>query len=195
MEPDPSVQISLRVEQVFESAEKGREILCNYAIQEGFELHKSKNDARRLTNKCKGDECSWRMHVSSLPDDVTFKIRSITEDHVNRRRVMDNNEAATKWVVSMTSLLIRDNPNVKAKVLQTQIKSAYGVEPIKCKIYRAKRKELMMLKSDHVGCYGQLRKHGNILLQMNLGSLAVVGIDKLGVTSKFQRFFAHLMHS
>ncbi|KAK2659778.1 hypothetical protein Ddye_006311 [Dipteronia dyeriana] len=105
-----------------------------------------------------GDECSWRIRVSSLPDDVTFKISSITENHVNRRRVMNNNEATAKWVASATSILIRDNPNVKVKVLQTQFKSTYGVEPSKRKIYRAKRKELMMLKSDHVDCYGQLRK-------------------------------------
>ncbi|KAK3189310.1 hypothetical protein Dsin_028871 [Dipteronia sinensis] len=187
--PDPNGQISLQVGQVFESVEKGREVLSKYAIQEGFELDKSKNDARRLTYKCKGDECSWRIHLSYLPDDVTFKIRSITGDHVNCRRMMNNNEATTKWVASVTSLLIRDNPNVKAKVLQTQIKSTYGVEPSKSKIYRAKRKELKMLKSNHVDCYGQLRKYGNILLQMNPGSLAVVGIDTLSVTPKFQRFF------
>ncbi|KAK2637785.1 hypothetical protein Ddye_025580 [Dipteronia dyeriana] len=86
------------------------------------------------------------------------------------------------------AILIRDNPNVKAKVLQTQIKNTYGVEPSKRKIYRAKRKELKMLKFGHVDCYGQLRKYGNILLEMNLGSLAVVGIDTLSVTPKFQRF-------
>ena len=63
---------------------------------------------------------------------------------------MNNNEATTKWVASVTSILIRDNPNVKAKVLQTYIKSTHGVEPSKHKIYRAKRKELKMLKSDHV---------------------------------------------
>ncbi|KAK0606515.1 hypothetical protein LWI29_038513 [Acer saccharum] len=187
--PNPNGKISLRVGQVFESAEKGREILSKYEIQEGFELDKSKNDARRLTYKCKGDECTWRIHVSSLPDDVTFRIRSITGDHVNCRRVMNNNEATTNWVASMTSILIRDNPNVKAKVLQTYIKSTHGVEPSKHKIYRAKRKELKMLKSDHVDCYGQLRKYGNILLQMNLDSLVMVGIDTLCVTPKFQRFF------
>ena len=32
--PDPNGQISLQVGQVFESAEKGREILSKYAIQE-----------------------------------------------------------------------------------------------------------------------------------------------------------------
>ncbi|KAK3184951.1 hypothetical protein Dsin_032237 [Dipteronia sinensis] len=139
--PNPICQISLQVGQVFESVEKGREILSKYAIQEGFELDKSKNDAKRLTYKCKGDECSWRIHLSSLPDNVTFNTRSITRDHVNCRRVMNNNEATTKWVASVTSILIRDNPNVKAKVFQTQIKSIYGVEPSKRKIYRAKRKE------------------------------------------------------
>ncbi|KAK2641102.1 hypothetical protein Ddye_022865, partial [Dipteronia dyeriana] len=94
--PDPSGHILLWVGQVFESVEEGREILSKYAIQEGFDLYKSKNDVRRLTYKCKGDECSWRIHVSSLPDDVTFKIRSITGDHVNCRKVMNNNEATTK---------------------------------------------------------------------------------------------------
>ncbi|KAK2641101.1 hypothetical protein Ddye_022864 [Dipteronia dyeriana] len=63
------------------------------------------------------------------------------------------------------------------------------MEPSKRKIYRGKRKELKMLKSDHVDRYGQMRKYGNILLQMNLGPLAMVEIDTLIVTPKCQRFF------
>ncbi|KAK3184950.1 hypothetical protein Dsin_032236 [Dipteronia sinensis] len=46
-----------------------------------------------------------------------------------------------------------------------------------------------MLKSDHVDCYGQLKKYGNILLQMNPGYLAVVRIDTLSFIPKCQRFF------
>ncbi|KAL5827111.1 hypothetical protein ACOSQ4_018908 [Xanthoceras sorbifolium] len=46
-----------------------REYGCsNYAIQEGVNLHRVKNEKNRLTYKCKGEGCSWRIYASCMID-------------------------------------------------------------------------------------------------------------------------------
>ncbi|KAL5818583.1 hypothetical protein ACOSQ4_022425 [Xanthoceras sorbifolium] len=47
-----------------------------YAIQKGFRLKKIKNNNCRYTIICKNNACEWRLHVSCLPDSVTYMIKT-----------------------------------------------------------------------------------------------------------------------
>lgn len=52
-------RIVLAVGQVFDSMSHFRFILYDYAVQEGIELEKMKNEKRRITMKCEFEKCPF----------------------------------------------------------------------------------------------------------------------------------------
>ncbi|KAK3189605.1 hypothetical protein Dsin_029166 [Dipteronia sinensis] len=96
--PNLGGSILLSEGQVFRNAQMVRDVVRGYAIQEGFELNRLKNDQCRYTAKCFNDTCDWRILVSSLPDGKSFIIRSICGGHIQCRRGKKNKEAISPWI-------------------------------------------------------------------------------------------------
>ncbi|KAL5751935.1 hypothetical protein ACOSQ2_022442 [Xanthoceras sorbifolium] len=109
--PNPNGSIKLKEGQVFDNAKLTRAAAMGYAIQKGFRLKKIKNNNCRYTIICKNDACEWRLHVSCLPDSVTYMIKSVHGDHSFCRKVAENKKANVRGrLVLQTS--IHSNPTI-----------------------------------------------------------------------------------
>ena len=63
---------------VFTNVNEFREALRDFAIQEGFELVRVKNDKIRVTAHCASDGCPWRIYAAITLDEITFRIKTFT---------------------------------------------------------------------------------------------------------------------
>ncbi|PKA57927.1 hypothetical protein AXF42_Ash012466 [Apostasia shenzhenica] len=80
-EDEDNGNISLRDGMQFKSIDELRKAVAKYCMFEGVSIRKVKNDKKRYTMICKDVKCKWKIHVSVLPDGVTFKIRYVKEKH------------------------------------------------------------------------------------------------------------------
>ncbi|KAK4848532.1 hypothetical protein QYF36_014274 [Acer negundo] len=170
--PNPNGSISLREGQVFRNAKVVKDVVRRYDIQQGFQLKRVKNDLCRFICECFNDACDWRIHVSTLTDGRTFMIWSISGGHIQCRRGKSNKEAIALWIASVISNTVNSNLTVSARILKNDLLEQYGVECSSQSIYRAKKLVLKTLSADHIVSFAQIRKYGNILVEMNPGNLA-----------------------
>ncbi|KAI9191802.1 hypothetical protein LWI28_013725 [Acer negundo] len=168
--PNPNGTISLEDGQVIGNAKFTREVIKKYAIQEGFALKKIKNDRHRYTMTCKNDACDWRLHASCLTDKITFMIKSVRGSHSMCLRVAENKEATSRSVASVLGNFNRSNPTGKAKLFKIELQDRFAVKVDSQTIYRAKRIVLETLKIHHAEAYAKLKKYGNSIRTMNLGT-------------------------
>ncbi|KAK3212169.1 hypothetical protein Dsin_016875 [Dipteronia sinensis] len=111
--PDGSIEISER--QIIGNAKTERYVIKRYTIHEGFAFARIKNDKCRYMVSCKNETCDWRVHVSSLPDGVTFMVKSVTGGHNLCPRMTTNKEANARWVASVLESTILADPKLTAK--------------------------------------------------------------------------------
>ncbi|KAK2657293.1 hypothetical protein Ddye_010345 [Dipteronia dyeriana] len=151
--PNPDVSISLKTGQVFTKATEVKDVIRRFAIQEGFQLNKLKNDKSRYTVTCLNEDCDWRLHASTLTDGVTFLIRSITGNHSLCQRQPVNREANSKWIAAAFGAMILSNPSIDAIVIKNELRNKFGVQASSQSIYRAKKWVLKNLRADHIEAY------------------------------------------
>ena len=90
---------SIRLENgmVFTNVNEFREALRDFAIQEGFELLRVKNDKTRVTAHCASDGCPWRIYAAITLDEITFRIKTYDSQHTCIRSSKDSNATFT-WI-------------------------------------------------------------------------------------------------
>ena len=160
--------ISFHIGQIFNSKEHMREIFKEYAIQEGIELKRVKNDRVRQTYRCTRDGCEWRAHGSCMINGVTFMLKTLSDQH-DCHRVYNNKEAKVKWIASKFEKLVKRNPSIDVKVIGDLLRENYKVSVEIQKLYRAKHKALKELTKEHANCFRYLRKYAYMLNQSNPG--------------------------
>ncbi|TXG53101.1 hypothetical protein EZV62_022270 [Acer yangbiense] len=143
--------ISFHIGQIFNSKEHMREIFKEYAIQEGIELKRVKNDRVRQTYRCTGDGCEWRAHGSCMIDGVTFMLKTLKDQH-DCHRVYNNKEAKVKWIAFKFEKLVKSNHNVDVKVIGDLLRENYKVSIEIQRLYKAKHRALNELANEHDNC-------------------------------------------
>ncbi|KAL5831377.1 hypothetical protein ACOSQ4_016731 [Xanthoceras sorbifolium] len=136
--------IELKEEQVFGNAKLTRAAVKGY----------------RYTVTCKNETCDWRLHASSLPDGVTYMIKSVRGGHLFCRRVVENKEANTRWIATMLQTTIQSNPTIEVKTLRNELQDRFGVRCDRQTLYRAKK---IVLKTMKVDSYAKLKKYENAI--------------------------------
>ncbi|KAL5767555.1 hypothetical protein ACOSQ2_014338 [Xanthoceras sorbifolium] len=95
---DPSGCVRLEVGQFFQNLHHFRQVICNFTVQEGFQLRRIKNERDRYTTECAYDGCGWRIHASPIDNRRTFMIKTMEAQH-SCQKVHKNQEANAVWVV------------------------------------------------------------------------------------------------
>ncbi|KAL5826878.1 hypothetical protein ACOSQ4_018675 [Xanthoceras sorbifolium] len=178
--------IRFAVGQTHDSVYTLRELLRDYAIQEGVNLHRVKNEKNRLTYKCKGEGCSWRIYASCMIDGVTMKIKTYNDLH-ECHRVHKNDEAKVSLIARKFETLVKSNPEIKIGVIADLLRDKYKVNVDIGRLYKAKRRALDGLGKDHSECFKHLRGYAFMVQQSNPGSVAYIRMQQPEPT--FQRFF------
>ncbi|KAI9186147.1 hypothetical protein LWI28_014179 [Acer negundo] len=126
--PNLDGSISLKAGQIFSNAKEVRDVIRRFAIQEGFQFKKLKNDKSRYTVRCLNEDCDWRVHASTMIDRITFIIRSISGSHSLCQRQPMNREANSKWIAAALGALILSNPSIEAAVIKNELRDKFGVQ-------------------------------------------------------------------
>ncbi|KAK2645994.1 hypothetical protein Ddye_021189, partial [Dipteronia dyeriana] len=117
--------IELQQGKLFNDVNHFRQILCEFTIQKGFAINRVKNESRRVTVKCKVEDCTWRIHISPTADGLTYKIKSYNGEQTCQK-LTKNKEANTTWIANRYGSLIRSNPDMKISLSATNLRQKYG---------------------------------------------------------------------
>nr|CAD1837347.1 unnamed protein product [Ananas comosus var. bracteatus] len=176
------------VGQEFDNVKDFRAQLCKYAIGKGFVYKFVKNETTRVTAKCKGENCPWRVHASESSHNHKFIIKKINNVHTcggghggdGRRR------PTRQWLTSIIKEKLHANPQCKAKDLVKELHVDCGVILSYSQVWRgmedAKKELYQTLKET----YSQLPWFCERILETNPGSVAILSAS---MDSKFRRFF------
>ncbi|KAL5754220.1 hypothetical protein ACOSP7_022440 [Xanthoceras sorbifolium] len=114
---DPSGKIKLEVGQIFQNLHHFRQVIRDFAVGEGFQLRRIKNERDTYTAECAYEGCRWRIHASPTDDRRTFMIKTMEPQH-SYQKVHKNQKANVVWVVK----------RAKRRVLEK-------IEYVNCKSY------------------------------------------------------------
>ncbi|TXG61099.1 hypothetical protein EZV62_012462 [Acer yangbiense] len=186
-------RVALEFGQLFHNLHQFRIVLRDFAVQEGFELKRVKNDKERYTAFCAYEGCTWRIHASPVEDRRTFMIKTLQNRH-SCQKLQKNHEATAVWVARRFKCLIEQNPEIKVKFLGREIQRIYGLTLPSYTLYRAKNRVLQKTEKEHSESFDKLYNYGYIVRQRNPGSMTLLKTitPDLGAPSRFQRFFLSL---
>ena len=68
-----------------------RNTLRDYAVMDGYEFKRVKNEPDRMIAHCLGQECIWRIHASITVDSRTFMIKILQRYHTCIKPIKNNN--------------------------------------------------------------------------------------------------------
>ncbi|KAL0320373.1 UNVERIFIED_CONTAM: hypothetical protein Sradi_5298800 [Sesamum radiatum] len=166
---NPMQKIKLEKGMVFTNVDMFREVLKEYVIREGFQIKRIKNEKSRVTIVCAAEECSWRVHVSPLPDGETFMIKTLEGKHpcVRTDKIK---EASVSWMANKLIDVSRENPDMKARGLRNETRK-FGVTPPYMQLYRAKKMAIDIIEGGHASSYGLLSAYAKMVEKTNPKSL------------------------
>ncbi|KAK9292713.1 hypothetical protein L1049_020692 [Liquidambar formosana] len=190
---DDGSNVSFWVGRVFVSIDAFREKLREYVIQEGFDIVRVKNERTRVTVKCAGEGCQWRIHASPTPDSCNFVVRTLKDEHSCIRSTTNKN-ASSSWIAKKFASRIKNNPEMKLSGMRNELLEEYGVEVHPMRLYRAKRKCMDAIEGNHGECYGKFPAYADVVRYHNPGSLLKLQCERLHMTSNpsFKNFFVCL---
>ncbi|CAA6662943.1 unnamed protein product [Spirodela intermedia] len=155
---------SLSVGQEYEDVQTFRNALTSVAIAANFELHMIRSDQRRVTARCAGEGCRWRVHASKLPQVNTFRVRTLMPDHTCvRSENVGHRQATAKWIANCIRDRLRENRNYKPREILNDIHREYGVVVTYKRAFLGREKALEELKSELVGDASEAEdSHGEV---------------------------------
>ncbi|XP_024314002.1 uncharacterized protein LOC100842134 isoform X3 [Brachypodium distachyon] len=175
------------VGQEFDNVKDFRAQLCKYAIGKGFVYRFIKNETTRVTVKCVGDGCTWRLHASESSRNKKFVIKKMTGEHTCGGGDGEGQRRATRqWLTTVIKEKLSKNSLLKPKDLVNEIYEGYGVLLTYSQVWRGR--EVAQKEMFHVvrETFGHLPWYKERLLQTNPGSI----LDLSGLAdTKFRRFF------
>ncbi|PKA64937.1 hypothetical protein AXF42_Ash011539 [Apostasia shenzhenica] len=140
---------SLVVGQEYEDVQTFRNALTSAAIAAKFELHMIRSDQRRVTARCAAEGCVWRVHASKLPHVSTFRIRTLTPEHIcDRSEDAGHRQATAKWVANCIRDKLRNNLNYRPREILNDIYKEYGVLITYKRAFLGREKALEELRSE-----------------------------------------------
>ncbi|MQL93095.1 hypothetical protein Taro_025737 [Colocasia esculenta] len=103
--------------------------LTNYAVHRGFDWFYIKNDQSRVTARCKGQGCPWRVHASMLGDGLDFAIKTMNNVHTCGCDLKSQHHPRTskKWIAELVKKKMAHTPQYRPCDMVKDIASDYGV--------------------------------------------------------------------
>ncbi|KAL2943338.1 Maturin [Bienertia sinuspersici] len=168
-------KIILKPWQLFMDKQHLRDVVRDYCIQQGFSIIVDRATNTRYTVLCSTQGCGWRLHASSLPDGVTWAIKSIQHsEHTCQGSETINPMVNTKWATRVLLEDIRANNDIPAKAMNLKLWQRYRIEMRPSTLYMVRKHALMEIHGGHDVSYGYLAQYCQIIRETNPNS---TGID------------------
>ncbi|KAL0284578.1 UNVERIFIED_CONTAM: hypothetical protein Sangu_2819500 [Sesamum angustifolium] len=142
-------------------------VLRDWCIRNGVDLEFLRNEAARVTAKCKS--CEWRIHASPIQGGPTFQIKTIKGEHTCAR-TYDNKLANASYIAKRIENAIRDHPTIPVQQLKNRILSKCNVDVSRFKVMRAKKEALERIRGDDAKQYELLWDYCETVRKCNPGS-------------------------
>ncbi|XP_028098382.1 uncharacterized protein LOC114298077 [Camellia sinensis] len=169
-------EVVLEEGMIFPEVNTFRATLRDYTVQTGFKIVRDKNEKSRVTTHCAAEGCSWRIHVSPLPDGITYKIKTLVPTHTCSR-MNTNTEATSAWIAKKMVESFKDNPHMGLDTIQVKLNKIFGIEASRMQLYRARRRCKKELEGDHGSQYVLLPTYAEEINKTNPVSLVVINYD------------------
>ncbi|KAK1256920.1 hypothetical protein QJS04_geneDACA016417 [Acorus gramineus] len=176
------------VGQEFDNANGFREALRKYAIARGFVYSFVKNESNRVTVKCRGEECPWRIHASRTSTKQNFVIKNMIDEHTCEGWISRESHprATQRWVANIIKDKLRDEPHYKTKDMVKDIQREYGIAVDYHKVWRGREAAQKELHDLRVEACSQLPWFCERIMETNPGSVAT---SVATGDSRFHRLF------
>ncbi|XP_020704049.1 uncharacterized protein LOC110115217 [Dendrobium catenatum] len=113
--------------------------LRSVAIKENFGVRIKASDKKRVIATCSYQSCQWRIRASLCEDAQTFEVRRVDGVHtcpgINRA---GNRLATSAWVAKEIQEMVKRNPDVPPKDINSNLEKEYGLSLPYMKLWRSR---------------------------------------------------------
>ncbi|KAL7203090.1 hypothetical protein ACSBR2_016410 [Camellia fascicularis] len=169
-----------------------REVLCNYAVERGFQFKYIKNDSVRITVVCKfaaSTDCSWSVHARMLPLSGVLCVKRFDSVHTCGAvvRTSRNPRTGSDLVSTIVADRVRDKPLTRPTNVVFDLKNEYGLDISYQVAWLGVEKARGEVYGDHATSFDQLRWYSDSVMQKNPNSYINLEFDQK--TGSFIRYF------
>ncbi|PWA61821.1 transposase, MuDR [Artemisia annua] len=119
---------TMKVHKRFPNVIIFRRALNHYALINEFGYKIEKSDLKRLTTCCETN-CKWRIHASTMDDDITFQVKKFVETHSCTRSKKCGNKRATQgWIANVVSDKIKSDGDISTTEIMKWLITSYNVD-------------------------------------------------------------------
>ncbi|KAH9609361.1 hypothetical protein KSS87_015344 [Heliosperma pusillum] len=166
--------ITLRPWLMFISKSEFQLVLADYCIQEGFSLVVLKSDIMRYSAECSGDRCTWKIHVSRLPDKMTWAIKAISGFHKDCYPLKKNPMATSHWMCKKLETELRAQPKMPVKSMADMLMYNYGIQVCLRTMYKVRDMACEQIYGGHEKSYNMLAAYAEMIKKTNPGFWALI---------------------
>ncbi|KAG8363744.1 hypothetical protein BUALT_Bualt19G0054100 [Buddleja alternifolia] len=175
----------------FQNFKVYREALRDYCVRMGVDIHFIRNEASRITARCKQSSCRWRIHASPVQGSSVFQIKSIHNMHTCSK-TFDNSLAKTKYIAKRLEKIIRDYPFVSTEQLKNNVSRRIGLEVSAQKIARAKNEAIAKIVGEDGKQYELLWDYCETVRAKNPGSQILLRMKEGAEPPVFDKMYFSL---
>ncbi|XP_043718151.1 uncharacterized protein LOC122666107 [Telopea speciosissima] len=170
---DERQRITLEVGLMYDDVNHFKKVLYEYVVHEGFQLLKQKNEKSRVTTRCAGNGCTWRIHASPDGDGKAFMIKTLNPQHTC---VRDSNEinVSYKWVAEKLCEELKADPRMSREAMSAIFLKRFGLQVSYMKLWRARKVAHEWNEGNHADSYAMLPSYARLVVQTNPGSMFIL---------------------
>ena len=174
----------------FENPKQLKEMLCNYAVSNGYQLCFSKNDRTRLLVECCKGSCPFRLWATWMSTENSFQIKSLKPDHQCARNFKIGAIVTFEWIGSHYTKDILHRQKLTIRQLRLEVVKKFGIEVSLSQCRRAKKHALRIIEGTLVEHYAKLWSYGAELRRSNPGSTVQMDVNSMpDGKNYFQKFY------
>ncbi|KAK1439423.1 hypothetical protein QVD17_05241 [Tagetes erecta] len=177
----------------FESPAQLKDMLIDYGVANGYQLVFTVNDNNRLLVRCGIEEtnvdetgkktkvwkCPFRLWASRVPNDDSFQIKTLNDQHACSRQFYLGSLLTYSWIAKRFFKEIIRNPEIPLRQLQQDVMRKYQCRVSIGQCSRAKKKVLYDFDGGLKEHYARLSDYKAEILETNPGSTVKMAVDTM----------------
>ncbi|XP_051113165.1 uncharacterized protein LOC127239178 [Andrographis paniculata] len=172
----------------FNSRSEFKEAVNSYVVVTKRPIKFSKCDKLRCYALCRDNKCKWRINARVMNNERAFQVSLYHNEHTCEEKFSVAN-MKTQWLSKKYGKLFKSDPKRNMKAFRVDIVNELKVNVSKDMAYRAKKKTFKESEGDPIHQYSRLWDYAHALKQSNPGSTVVLGVERDGEESVFDRFY------
>ncbi|KAK1257387.1 hypothetical protein QJS04_geneDACA023733 [Acorus gramineus] len=166
----------MEVGSQFSNVEEFRNALKQHCILHEFGVKYIKNDKFRVTAKCQGVDCPWRIHASVIQDNVTFEMKTLMSDHSCTSVNKVGNEMATSiWLATKLVPILHRTLEMGASKMKMELQQKYHLTLPYGRVLAARGKAVELIYGKASDSFHLVPELQQQLIQSNPRSIRLEG--------------------